>query len=795
MTSTDSNYLFLDTEGTEELREIAILDHNGTLVYEAFTEGNLNNSQIRLNLKPLALILKDLSQIAQNKTIICHYAEHDRQVIHRSYTRAKISLPTLKFGCTYELARQILPNTVSYSLEYLSKHLNLKVKNKRFNPAQAHTARYDAEFTHQLYLKLQPTMQNPFDSIRVDTPFQTHPDFHSVYESEFNLLKSTLIDIKSDIVNHQSRGVVIIGEAGSGKTHLIMRIAQELLKTNRLLFIDRPNNASAVLQFTYSKILESFAEKVPGNNSYTQMELLIANSLTNILSRSERFQAAQRGQNIVKELQNDPLSLYQKLGKEGARNNLENWQFIEKHITDWWGTKYAIAGHSSAILQGIIRFCRYTDLTKKDLTRRWLAGQELEPEDCERIGLTNWQEDMSREEFALEAISVFGKLSMLDQPLIIVFDQLEGLVYPRNADILQSFSESVKDIITRVPNSLIILNLFPNSWQQFKEKLRVEDPNAADAFIDRFSPVRLNRPSSEKMRQILQIKAGTTKLNTLFTPLELDDILSRGSIRKILKRASAYLNYKHQNIPLPAKDDDYDSISLDTRVEQLESILKQIAQLVITIPLSLEVNNLPLISEDNFTAKIPKATDTIHSIEFEALDLTKYFQTQRAELDQNYDRPTIINDANEIGKLATIIEASGKGLDHLRLGKNKLPEHILINHKNTAIGFLNGAGANFAARIKNLNQITVSYPNIQFHLIRDARESEITGKVGKEEIAKLNHSPNGKFTIMDKSDRLNFELIYKTIIDIENQDLDVDINTVLKALTLELSDFWLIKLI
>ena len=60
MTAIDFNYLFLDTEGTEELREIAILDHNGTLIYEAFTEGNLNNSQIRLKLKPIALILKDV---------------------------------------------------------------------------------------------------------------------------------------------------------------------------------------------------------------------------------------------------------------------------------------------------------------------------------------------------------------------------------------------------------------------------------------------------------------------------------------------------------------------------------------------------------------------------------------------------------------------------------------------------------------------------------------------------------------------------------------------------------------
>jgi len=36
-------------------------------------------------------------------------------------------------------------------------------------------------------------------------------------------LKSILVEIKHD-PNHQSKGAVVIGEAGSGKTHLMMRL-------------------------------------------------------------------------------------------------------------------------------------------------------------------------------------------------------------------------------------------------------------------------------------------------------------------------------------------------------------------------------------------------------------------------------------------------------------------------------------------------------------------------------------------------------------------------------------------
>jgi hypothetical protein len=89
----------------------------------------------------------------------------------------------------------------------------------------------------------------------------------------------------------------------------------------------------------------------------------------------------------------------------------------------------------------------------------------------------------------------------------------------------------------------------------------------------------------------------------------------------------------------------------------------------------------------------------------------------------------------------------------------------------------------------------ISYPRTKFYLLRDTREPEITGKVGKESIEKLRYTPNGDFLIMDKGDRLNFELIYDLIVDIKNKDLDVDLKTALHLLSQEFKDYWLIKTI
>lgn len=265
----------IDTEGKPELREVAILNSQGTLIYEAFSAAHLENHDIRHNLKPLPEIVQEIATLACSKQIVCHYANHDLDVLRYSFQTARLPWIESPVACTWELAKQSLPHVEGYSLEHLSKTLHLKVNGKRFNSNQAHTARYDAEFTYQLYLKLLEGQQqrmiqaqvrhaaNPFSSSRVDTPFQDHVDFQAVYHAQFELLKSTLNDIKAD-PNGQSKGALIIGEAGSGKTHLIMRMAKELLRTNRLLFVRHPNNATPVLHHTYSRILESFAEKVVG---------------------------------------------------------------------------------------------------------------------------------------------------------------------------------------------------------------------------------------------------------------------------------------------------------------------------------------------------------------------------------------------------------------------------------------------------------------------------------------------------------------------------------------------------
>lgn len=666
-----------------------------------------------------------------------------------------------------------------------------------------------------MYERLRNTY-NPFSSSRVDTPFQDHIDLQAVYHSEYEILKSIINDIKCD-PNQQSKGAVVIGEAGAGKTHLMMRLAKERLKTNRLLFIRQPNNANAVLYHTYARILESFAEGIP-DTPHTQLEQLLANSFVKILKSIDKVTTTQKGTQILSALEQDSLSLYSRIGLEGTKRNRDWWLYIERHIMDWWTNRYTAAGYSAAILQGILKFCRYTDRRKKDMVRRWLAVSEIPDEQAKDIGLENWHDDISKEEFSLEAIATFGKLSTLDEPLIIIFDQLEGL--SDKPTLLKNFGSAVKEILTHIPNSLIILNLFPDRWEQFQQFFD-------GSVVDRVSQykVHLNRPNSDKLCDILSLNAQSVDLdlNQLFERSELDDILSQNSIRAVLNRAAAYYRYKAQNIPLPsaplASSKPTSPTSIETRLHRLENEVNRLNKAIadITTPLQplsafpQEAITVSKISTEQFPPAthfiIQPSTPTVPDTKLSTFAqmerqtdeiVADYLSQKQEELEQDYDvRRHIISDSDDWGKLNQIVTAFGLlqsiNIEQLRLGKKVLPEHLQlrIGDRTFVLGFLNVSSSSFFYRIANFNQLVLSHPKTQFRLIRDAREPQITGKKSLEEIERLNYVANGIFAIMDKTDRIMFELAYTLIIDIHNRDLEADMITALHVLSKQLGSYWL----
>ena len=130
------------------------------------------------------------------------------------------------------------------------------------------------------------------------------------------------------------------------------------------------------------------------------------------------------------------------------------------------------------------------------------------------------------------------------------------------------------------------------------------------------------------------------------------------------------------------------------------------------------------------------------------------------------------------------------------MGQRKLPDHLLLKGKTSiAVGFLGADGNSFTSRIKNWNELVSGDRTTQYRLWRDRRLPDIKGKTGASEIEKLNHTKNGRFSIMDEAQRLDFELIYSSIVDIQNCDLEVELTTAMPTIFTSLQHSWICQLI
>ena len=598
---------------------------------------------------------------------------------------------------------------------------------------------------------------NPFSSSKVDNPFQKHFDDMELYRDEFVNLLSIVNEIKRD-ENAQSRTALVIGEAGNGKTHLMMRFLKEVSDTNRFLFVGKPNNKDNILFHTYTKILESFIQKID-DSIYSQLEYLLAKSFSSIiieLSKSSR---------VIEILGQNHLNIYEKFGRDGSDTRSRNWRSLEKTMLKWYRENHGNDIISINILKALIKYTFYKDENRRDIVINYLSGRDLEIDELSSVGLEAWS-DIDLEEFSLKAISLFGKLSIFDEPLIISFDQLEAM--SSDEELLLSFGDSIKELITTTPNSLVILNLFPNRWREYEALFD-------GSFVDLIgkNKIVLERPSASSLKSMLSQRASYygIELDTIFTDKHIyKDILQYNSIRGVLNRASDYFKLYIYSIPLPKVI----LLSLEDQIKALVSRVEHLESLH-------QIENSP----------------TATKIEF---DIERYIRKIYSQKLKEYDKKSIIDDRQDIDKLRFILfsieELYDFETDCFKI-KKVLPEHIIIKTDKFqyVVGFLHLEGRLFVSRIKNFNTLVAEHPEYYFRLFRDNREKTIQGKVSKEEQAKLNSSKNGRFVVMLQDERVIYETIYQLIIDLKNRDINIPLKELMDSIFEIYKEFWLCKLL
>ena len=95
---------------------------------------------------------------------------------------------------------------------------------------------------------------------RVNTPWDQVPDLEEYNQHAYKRIVRALKELarsKSSEGQSNTQGILVLGEAGTGKTHLLMRVARNLSGTNHILFVPKPNNEDAVAQHVWFNVVST----------------------------------------------------------------------------------------------------------------------------------------------------------------------------------------------------------------------------------------------------------------------------------------------------------------------------------------------------------------------------------------------------------------------------------------------------------------------------------------------------------------------------------------------------------
>ena len=388
------------------------------------------------------------------------------------------------------------------------------------------------------FKKLQPYKDNV-----IKDPFGNEIiDVESINKSAFDKVINELVAVKK---SKESSILILQGEPGSGKSHLLARIYR-YAEIERFLFA-LYNPLLVKSGATYSSLLRSLFDSFERKHSELKSKPInhIRGEIVKIGLRNYNAQEEPRIQVLIKEIKNPrktvvpyalyenfralPANIQEKLRKIIAEEAL---QYVKEETEFKIGKKYL-----KAIIEAII------DENKYPVLRELISEGSLTREDAEKLNLTTGFS--INEDIAFEIIQSIFVLSPF--PILLSIDQIEHFDRHLDKDGIINFLEDLYNLVANTKNVLLLLSaqtaIF-NKWRSF----------LPEYLKDRFSnTASLEGMSSEEGLEIIKVrnkyffeKLGV-KLDDPYFPFDKDDLLKKikdnklRSPRKVIELANAIL--------------------------------------------------------------------------------------------------------------------------------------------------------------------------------------------------------------------------------------------------------------
>jgi len=290
---------------------------------------------------------------------------------------------------------------------------------------------------------------NPFDGYKVSRAREAIIDVPEIHSRIYERLSKELEQVRK---TGESRGVLIKGVAGSGKSHLLARLFQQ--RTEDVLFFQvepLPGNAAGWLKHILQCIVQDLQHPAFPDTPEPQLTILIKHMM-----KGARGRCRSTGGTDFKALDKVLQETISRISREISDPLVDD--ILSALVNIWkWNAPFGSG--------------REERQKKTALTIRWLKGCMIDQDELQYLGLTrNLGDDAQAGDQAyLSALRVIGMLTLGQAPIVLVFDQLDSM----SDATMNSFGSQLLHLIgsdAAAPNYLIVTAGIQEQVEKFERE-------------------------------------------------------------------------------------------------------------------------------------------------------------------------------------------------------------------------------------------------------------------------------------------------------------------------------------
>ncbi|MGB6067232.1 MAG: hypothetical protein WBG50_20685 [Desulfomonilaceae bacterium] len=310
---------------------------------------------------------------------------------------------------------------------------------------------------------------NPFVDIAVGNPWKSdEPDVRSINSGAYDGLLRLIRQL--DKTPHLA--ALVLGSAGSGKTHLIKRLLQSRDADVLFVYVHPMKDHKRVFTTLMEHVSTNLAARTPWVNETThatQLDLTVVNVITAAFEHYLCLNPEDPGRIYLKSIKKDPLKIL-------SFRKSRKWNVLIDNAQEFLKDRPSFqSATSKKVLRALFQ---YLDKSKREAVCTFLSGTIPDQEECEALGLIYGEGDWSieaQEQRSKDILKTVGGLLEFYRPMVLCFDQLDSIESP---ELIRATGTLFMDIVNEIENVLPIAFMRPENWENhFKKHL---DQSAED---------------------------------------------------------------------------------------------------------------------------------------------------------------------------------------------------------------------------------------------------------------------------------------------------------------------------